>query len=295
MRQLNFYEKVLNHIFNYYGEYLDDELYLQMRYRVVFGKKLNLESPQSFYEKIQWLKLHDRKPLYHDMADKYMAREYIKDKVGEEYLVPLVGHWNNAISVNEDELPESFVIKCTHDSQSVRICKNKTEFDFDEMKSSFEKALKKDYSRYGREWAYRGIKPSVIAEELLTDESGVELKDYKFFCFNGEPRIIQVDYDRFVHHKRRIFDTSWNKIDVKITYDDDENKVIKRPEKFDEMMEISRTLSKNMAFLRVDLYYTDRIYVGELTFYPGGGFEPIVPYSCDLKWGEYLNLSNVGK
>ena len=290
MVELSFYEKVLNHIFNHYGSIFGDASYIKMRYRVVFGRRLNLKHPKSFYEKIQWLKLHDRKPVYHKMADKYGVREYVAGKVGEKYLVPLIGHWNSVDEIDIDALPKEFVIKCTHDSQSVRICNDKASFDFEEMKGSFSKALKIDYSAYGREWAYSGITPSVIAEKLLVDQSGVELKDYKFFCFNGEPKVIQVDYNRFTDHKRRLFSADWKELDVKITYHDDHNVVLERPEKLDEMLEICRKLSADMYFLRVDLYYNGDIYVGELTFYPGGGFEPMEPYSADLEWGSWLKI-----
>ena len=287
---MGLYVKVLNHLVNYYNGLFSDATFIKMRYRVIYEQRLDLKHPKSFNEKIQWLKLHDRKPLYKELADKYNVRKYIADKVGEEYLVPLVGHWEDVNSVNVNELPEKFVIKCTHDSQSVRICNDKSKFDFEEMRDSFAKALMIDYSVFGREWAYQGIKPSVVAEELLVDESGTELKDYKFFCFNGVPKIIQVDYNRFSGHKRRLFDTDWNEMDVKITYPDDKNIVLKRPDKLDEMISICKKLSEGIPFIRVDLYATDKVYVGELTFYPGGGFEPITPYSVDLEWGEWLKL-----
>lgn len=290
MEGLSFYEKVLNHLVNYYGFLFGDALYIKMRYRVIFGKSLNLKKPKSFYEKIQWLKLHDRREKYHMMADKYGVRNYVEDKVGSKYLIPLIGHWNAIEEVDEALLPEKFVIKCTHDSQSVRICNDKDDFDFDEIKRDFSKALTIDYSKYGREWAYSGIVPSIIAEELLTDQSGVELKDYKFFCFNGEPKVIQVDYNRFTGHKRRMFSPDWKQLDVKITYPDDPNVVLEKPDKLDEMLEICRKLSADMYFLRVDLYFNGEIYVGELTFYPGGGFEPIEPYEVDLEWGRLLHL-----
>lgn len=288
----SFYEKVLNYIVNHFGKLLPDRLLIQIRYRVIFHMHLHLKNPQTFNEKIQWLKLNDHNVLYHKMADKYEVREFVKERIGEQYLIPLLGHWETAEKIDFSTLPEQFVLKCTHDSQSIIICREKSKLNEEYVRSQLQKALDTDYSILGREWAYKGIRPTVVAEKLLVDESGYDLKDYKVFCFNGIPRFIQVDYDRFNGHKRRLYTTEWDIMPVKITYWDDPAFELKKPKFLDELLMVSKKLSADVPFLRVDCYITDKqIYFGELTFYPGCGFEPITPYSYDELWGEWLDIS----
>lgn len=199
--------------------------------------------------------------------------------------------WQKAEDIDFDSLPDQFVLKCTHDSQSIVICRDKAELNKKEAVRHLGDALKIDYSMLGREWAYHGIKPCIVAEELLTDESGDDLKDYKVFCFNGKPKFIQVDYDRFKGHKRRLYTVDWELMQTKITYPDDEDLIMPKPFFLDELLEMSRKLSKDIPFLRVDCYITEKqIYFGELTFYPGCGFEPITPDTDDTVWGEWLKL-----
>lgn len=226
------------------------------------------------------------------MADKYLMRKVVSNIIGDEYLVPLIGHWNQVEDIDYNSLPKEFALKCTHDSQSAVICVDKSKLDWEGVCSNLSKALKVDYSRYGREWAYRDLSATLIAEERLVDESGNDLKDYKVFCFNGTPKFIQVDYDRFTDHKRRFFDTEWNKIEgLKITYPDDDSFVINKPFCLDKMLELSSILAQKMIFLRVDWYVTkEKLYIGELTFYPGCGFEPIEPYDYDIMWGTWMKL-----
>lgn len=287
------YEKILNYLFNHFGKYMTDEILLRIRYRVIFHQKLNLKKPSAFNEKLQWLKLNDRKEIYHVMADKYKAREFVAGIIGKEYLIPILGAWNQAADIDFECLPKEFVLKCTHDSQSIVICKNKKELDDTKVRKNLENALKSDYYVLGREWAYKGIEPRIVAEELLVDESGDDLKDYKVFCFHGAPRFIQVDYDRFKDHKRRFYSLEWEKLDIKITYEDDVSRVISKPACLNELLESSRKLAKGTPFLRVDWYITEKqLYFGELTFYPGCGFEPITPYAYDMEWGKWINLSD---
>lgn len=288
---LRFYERILNYIFNHFGKYLPDGLLIRIRYRIVFHRPLHLKNPKTFNEKLQWLKLHDHNPEYHIMADKYKVREYIRNKIGDQYLIPLLGHWNTAEEITFSTLPDRFVLKCTHDSQSIVICTDKQRLDPNQVRAQLGKALNTDYASLGREWAYQGIRPSIVAEKLLVDESGYDLKDYKVFCFNGIPQFIQIDYDRFNGHKRRLYTVDWKLMDVKITYPDDPDFVLEKPVLLDELLDISRKLSEGIPFLRVDCYITkEQIYFGELTFYPGCGFEPISPSSYDEEWGTWLNL-----
>ena len=287
---MNLYERSLNYLFNHFGKAMPDSVLLRVRYRTVFHEPLHLKNPKTFNEKIQWLKLYDRNPEYHAMADKYAVRTYIGRVLGEKYLIPLLGVWQKAEDIDFKSLPDQFVLKCTH-SQSIVICHDKAKLDKEEAVRRLGEALKIDYSVLGREWAYHGIKPCIVAEELLTDESGDDLKDYKIFCFNGEPKFIQIDYDRFKGHKRRLYTTDWNLMETKITYPDDADLIMPKPIFLDELLKISKRLSKDIPFLRVDCYITEKqIYFGELTFYPGCGFEPITPDTDDALWGEWLKL-----
>lgn len=284
-----FYERVLNYAYNHWGQYMSDSLLLKVRYRITFHYSLNLKCPSTFNEKLQWLKLNDRKDVYHIMADKYEARNFVRENLGEEYLVPLLGSWDNAEDIEFTKLPKEFVLKCTHDSQSIVICKNKEKLDYKKTIETLKQGLQTNYYVLGREWAYKGIKPKVVAEKLLVDESKDDLKDYKVFCFHGEPKFIQIDYDRFKGHKRRFYSTNWEKLDFKITYADDASIIMPKPGCLQEMLKVSKILAKDVPFLRVDWYIVEnKLYFGEMTFYPGCGFEPIEPYSKDIEWGKWL-------
>lgn len=284
-----FYEKILNYLFNHYGNCMPDALLLKVRYRIIFHYPLRLNRVATFNEKLQWLKLHDRKEIYHVMADKYEARTFVEQKIGKQYLVPFLGVWENVHDIEFTMLPQEFVLKCTHDSQSIIICRDKKKLDIEHACKTLEQGLKTDYYSLGREWAYHGIRPRIIGEKLLTDESGDDLKDYKVFCFQGEPKFIQIDYDRFKGHKRRFYSLDWEKLDFKITYEDDEHIVMPKPECMQELLDVSRKLAEGTPFLRTDWYIVEnKIYFGEMTFYPGCGFEPIEPYSKDVEWGRWL-------
>ena len=286
-----FYEKMLNYAFNRWGKYMPDSLLLKVRYRVIFHYPLRWNKVSTFNEKLQWLKLNDRKEIYHIMADKYEARVFVKEKIGEKYLVPLLGVWKKAEDIDISALPNEFVLKCTHDSQSIIICKNKKELDFNAVCRTLNQGLQTDYYTLGREWAYKNITPKIVAEKLLVDESKDDLKDYKVFCFHGEPKFIQIDYDRFKGHKRRFYSTNWEKLDFKITYEDDVSIIMPKPHCLQEMLEVSRILAKDVPFLRTDWYIVEnKIYFGEMTFYPGCGFEPIEPYSKDVEWGKWISI-----
>lgn len=286
-----FYEKVLNYSFNHFGKFMSDAMLLKVRYRIIFHYPLKLNRVFTFNEKLQWLKLNDRKEIYHTMADKYEARVFVEQKIGSQYLVPLLGVWEKADDINIKTLPDEFVLKCTHDSQSIIICKNKKELDYNATCQILNQGLKTNYYSLGREWAYKNIKPRIIAEKLLVDESGDDLKDYKVFCFHGEPKFIQIDYDRFKGHKRRFYSINWEKLDFKITYEDDSSIIMPKPKCLQELLEVSRVLAKGTPFLRTDWYIVEnKIYFGEMTFYPGCGFEPIEPYSKDIEWGQWISI-----
>ncbi len=274
---------------------IPDKLYLQTRYRRIVGEKLNLKNPRTFNEKLQWLKLYDRKPIYTTMVDKYAAKKYVADIIGKEHIIPALGVWNHFDEIDFDGLPNQFVLKCTHDSASVVICKDKQSLNQKATKEKLERSLKRNYYFAGREWPYKNVKPRILAEKYMEDESGSELKDYKIFCFNGEPRLIQVDYNRFSGHKRNLYDTDWNYLEMMLEYPADPSKQIPRPERLEDMLFMARKLSDGMIFARVDFYSKDEeIYFGEITFYPGSGIEKFVPENWDMELGNWIKLPGGG-
>lgn len=276
---------------------MDDEKYLKLIYPRFIDEKLNLNNPKTFNEKLQWLKIHNRKKEYSIMVDKYAVREYIAKKLGNEYLIDLVGGpWDNAKDIDFNALPNQFVLKCTHDSKSVIICKDKSSFDTKTAIKKLNKHLKTNLYYGGREWPYKDVKPRIIAEKYMVDESGTELKDYKIFNFSGKPELIQVNFGRFENSRKNYYNTNWEYVPLECHFPTDKNTVIKKPDKLDKMLEFSALLSKDIPFLRTDFYsINDKIYFGELTFYPAGGFFGFNPPEWDKKLGDLIDLSLVKK
>lgn len=278
--------KVLNFL-----KFIPDKLILKIEYRMKIGKRLNLDTPITFNEKLQWLKLNDRNPLYTKMADKYEVREYIKQKIGEKYLVPLYGMWETVDEISFNTLPKEFVLKCTHDSGSLVLCQDKDKLDIIMVKKELKNRLKKNSFWYGREWVYKDIKPRVIAEKYLKDEKNPYLPVYKFFCFNGEPKIIQsIQNDKQENETIDYFDIEWNLLNIKQRFPNSKEPFMK-PSKLDEMLEIARKLSQNLIFLRVDLYLiNENIFFSENTFYPDAGYSIFEPEEWDRKLGDWIDL-----
>ncbi|MBO5952776.1 MAG: glycosyl transferase [Oscillospiraceae bacterium] len=271
---------------------MPDKPYLKLMYRSQMGKKLNLKNPISFNEKLQWLKLHDRNPLYSQLVDKYAVRKVVADAIGEEYLVPLVGGpWNSFDEIDFDTLPEQFVLKCTHDSGGVVICKDKALLDKAKAKAKLERSLNRNYYLSSREWPYKNVPRRIIAEAYLVDESGVELKDYKIFCFHGKAEYVEVDFNRHIEHKLNPYDFDWNPLNFCDASKNDYSANIPKPVRLEDMRRIAEKISAEHRFMRVDFYSIyDRVYIGELTLYPGSGFIQFEPRSMDLKYGELLRL-----
>lgn len=269
-----------------------EKWYLKRRFLKKVGYPLDLDNPKTFNEKLQWLKLHDRNPLYTKMVDKYEAKKYVADIIGEEYIIPTLGVWNHFDEIDFEQLPEQFVLKCTHDSGSIVICKDKATFDKKAAKKKLERGLRYNYYYAGGfEWPYKNVKPRIIAEKFMVDESRTELKDYKVFNFNGEPKIIQVDYDRFVEHKRNLYTTDWKYIEAAIEFATDESHQIPKPKRLDEMLKLASKLAANIPHVRTDFYsIDDKIYFGEMTFYHGAGFEKFTPEDFGLKLGNCVNI-----
>lgn len=274
-----------------FGKYISDKTYLKLLYETRIGKKLNLKNPITFDEKLQWLKLYGRKDEYTVWADKYEVRNYVAEKLGEQYLIPLLGVWNSADELKLDDLPEQFVLKCTHDSASVCICTNKKNFDWNAAMDKLQKSLNQNYYWHSREWPYKNITPRIIAEAYMTDESGTELKDYKIYTFGGEPYLIQVDFDRFHNHRRNLYTTEWEYIDETIEYSKDPNVKIAKPEHLEEMLECSRKLAVGTISLRTDFYSINgKIYFGEITFYQEAGFAHFEHEEFAKKLGDQIKL-----
>ena len=270
---------------------IKDEKFLKIKYFLIFRKKLNLDNPETFNEKLQWLKLYNRNSHYTNMVDKYEVKKYISDLIGKEYLIPTLGIYDNFDDINFEKLPNKFVIKCTHDSGSILICKDKSTIDIKKAKKKFNKAMKHNFSFFGREWAYKNVKPRIIIEEYMEDESLSELKDYKVFNFNGQPKLIQVDFNRFSGHKRNMYNTEWERLDMNLVYKINKDIQIEKPKKLKKILELSSILSKNSPFMRTDFYViNDRIYFGEITFYPESGFGRFIPEEYDKILGDLIEL-----
>lgn len=267
----------------------DDETVIREKYRNVFGRELDLENPKTFNEKIQWRILRDRKDIYTQLADKYLVRDYVKEKIGEEYLIKLLGVYEKAEDINYDSLPNKFVLKCNHDSGSVIICKDKSTFDRKAANKKLNFFLKRNFYYMTREWHYKNIKPLIICEEFL-EEDGKAPIDYKYHCLNNDVKFIQVDIGRFENHKRNNFDKNW-----KLTpfifgpkeYNFDNNyKRVEKPKKFEEMKKLALKIAEDFDYCRVDFYeVNEKIYFGEITFTPGAGLEVF----SDPKIGEELS------
>ena len=272
---------------------LPDKLYLQLLFRRVMGQKLNLDNPQTFNEKLNWLKLYDRKPEYSRMVDKYEAKKYVASIIGEEYIIPTYGVWNTFDDINFELLPNQFVLKCTHDSGSVIICRDKNTFDFDNAKKRINKALKRNLYLLGREWVYKDIKPRIIAEKLMTEKKRESINDYKFFCFDGTPKCLFIATDRHLgdeHVKFDFYDSQFNHLDI-VQLHEQSGKEIEKPLSFNEMLILSGLLSKGIPHVRIDFYEINgHPYFGEFTFYHHGGTIPFKTKEWDLILGTWINL-----
>lgn len=276
--------------------FIPDSVMLPLQYKIKLGRRLNLKNPQRYTEKLQWYKMHYRNPVMHQCVDKYQVREYIKKKGLEEILIPLIAHYDNIEKVEWDKLPEQFVMKTTHGGGglNVLVCKNKAELDFAEIKDklSFENNPVKQNTG-GREWAYYSLCPSLVVEELLVNQENpaAGMNDYKIFCYNGKPKYIVVDVDRYIGHKRNFYDVEWNNMHIGSDCPASDRE-IEKPVGFEKMLEIANKLSEGFPYVRVDLYNNGgKIYFGELTFYPWSGYVQFEPDEADYMFGNDFELS----
>ena len=297
-----FYDK--NYRFRYFrhkGYYnkLSDEEFVKLQFEREKGEKLDLEKPQTFDEKLQWLKLHDRQPIYTTLVDKYEVKKYIADKIGKQYVIPTLGLWDKAEDIDFDSLPNQFVLKTTHDSHGVVICKDKSKLNIEQAKQKLNESLHTNYYYYGREWPYKDVKPRVIAEKYMTDApESKELTDYKFYCFHGMADCVLVCFDREIGDpKFYFFDKEWKlKRHNKRGKEAPVDFTMPKPVCIDEMFHLAEVLSEGIPAVRVDLYQSNgHPYFGELTFYPQSGCDPNRLREADLYFGSLIDLSKVTK
>lgn len=273
--------------------FIPDETYLRIVYRIKTGEALNLNNPQTYTEKLQWLKLHDRQSVYSTMVDKYEVKEYITRLIGPGHVVPTLGVWKNFDEIDFKSLPQAFVLKCTHDSGGLVICRDKDRLDREKARKIIEKSLKTNFYWVGREWPYKNVEPRIIAERYLSSEGEECLTDYKFFCFDGEPQIIYISKDKAEDPRTDFFDVNGNVLPIRMR-DRNSDEPPQIPVQFDEMKEIARKLSYGLKHLRVDFYLLDgTIYVGELTFYHNGGFSLVRPQEWNKKIGQMINIDDL--
>ena len=278
---------------NGWANKMSDERFLRMIYFIKFHRPLNLKNPQTFNEKLQWLKLNDRRTEYTMIVDKYAVKDYVADIIGEKYIIPTLGVWNRPEDIEWDKLPNQFVLKTNHDggNYGIVICKNKKSFDKEKAIKRLSASLKRNVYKFGREWPYKNIIRKVFAEQYIEDGSSNDLPDYKFFCFNGEVKALFIGTERHSGDvKFDFFDAEFNHLDLVQTHPMS-GKDIQKPKNFEEMKDIAARLSKGIPHVRVDLYNVNgQIYFGEMTFYHHGGMQPFHPAHWDNDFGNWIKL-----
>ena len=277
---------------------LPDKLYLSILYRAKLKVKINWKNPKTFNEKLQWLKLYDRNPIYCSMVDKYEAKDFVSSKIGSEYVVPaLGGPWNSFEEIDFDQLPDQFVLKTTHDCGGVVICKNKANFDYQTAKKFINRHLRRNYYLPYREWPYKNVRPRIFAEAYLSALEDDDLKDYKFFCFHGVPKLMFIASQRQsedVETKFDFYDMEYNHLPIINGHPNAEHPP-ERPENFERMKELAAVLSEGIPHLRVDFYECNgRVYLGELTFSHWGGVVRFEPEEWDARIGAWIDLEKIG-
>lgn len=274
-------------------KFLSDKTYLSIKFKYIFGRKIDWNNPKTFNEKLQWLKVYNRKPEYTGLVDKYEVKKHISKVLSEQYVIPTLGIWNSFDEIDFDALPDQFVLKCTHDSGGLVVCKDKKKLDIEEARRKINQSLQNNYFYSGREWPYKNVKPRIIAEQYMADN----LRDYKLFCFDGVPRMTLVCSERFTKDglKEDFYDEAWSHLDVQRPAHGNAVLPIQRPKQYELMKELAAKLSDKMPFARIDFYEIDeKVYFGEITFFPASGFEKFKPDEWDLKLGEWIKLPTGG-
>lgn len=264
------------------ARFLPDRLYIKSRYKICFGRPLRLNPPRSFNEKISWLMLNDRDPRNHLLVDKVRVKEIVSSLIGSEHVIPTLGVWRSASEIDFESLPEAFILKCNHDSGSAIICNDKSTFDVEEARASLQKSLNIDYYKFSREWCYKDVPRRILAEPLLNPD-GSHLDDYRFFCSGGEPRLVYVSTAGHIN----FLSPDWRLLPFARTDYPPQATLPEKPSKFEEMLEISRILSRGKRFVRVDLYQVDEVVLfAELTLSPSSGMMPLASAEQDIELGK---------
>lgn len=272
---------------------LPDKLFINLKFFKMFKRFVDFKNPKTYSEKLQWLKLYDRKPLYTTIVDKYLVKKYVEEKIGAKYVIPLLGVWRHFDEIDFSKLPDQFVLKTNHDCGGVVVCKDKNSFDKEAAKDKLERHLNTNYFWEHREWPYKNVNPCIFAEKYMVDESGYELKDYKWFCFDGEPKALFIAQDRDNPNEETKFDfydMDFNHLPIKNGHP---NSSVRRekPVGFDEMKELAKVLSSGFIHVRVDFYnISGQIYFGELTFFHWSGFVKFEPKEWDYTFGSWIKL-----
>ena len=275
---------------------MSDQKFLDLCFDYYLGKKINWKNPQTYNEKLQWLKIYDRQDRYTKMVDKYEAKEYVKNIIGEEYIIPTIGIYDKFENIDFEKLPQQFVMKCTHDSVGLVICKDKKNLNIKEAKRKINQCLKVNYFNCWKEWPYKNVKPRIIIEKYMTNDDSDGINDYKFFCFNGKVKLLFIATDRVNENEETKFDfydENFNHLPIKNGHP---NALVppSKPLNFEKMKELAEILSKDIPHLRVDFYEINgKIYFGELTFSHWAGMVPFEPEEYDLILGNWIDISNI--
>lgn len=275
----------------------NDALYLKVRYRLKMGKKLNLRNPVTFNEKLQWLKLYDRNPLYTLLVDKVKVKDWVAERIGSKYIIPTLGVWKDPDEIDFDALPNRFVLKCNHNSgMGMCICRDKSKLNVEAVKAGLREGIQQNYFLHGREWPYRDVPRRILAEQYMEDNSVGSLEDYKVMCFGGKAWCTFTCTERFSDEGLKVtfFDRDWKRLPFTRHYPSSD-KSIPRPKAYDEMLRLAEQLSNGIPFARIDFYEIQgQLYFGEITFYPGSGLEEFTPETWDDRLGELIILPNGG-
>ncbi len=270
-----------------------DKVYLNNKFKQVFGRDIDWKNPTTYNEKLQWLKVYDRNPLYTQLVDKYEVRKYVAEKIGEEYLIPCLGVWDQFEDIDFNSLPNQFVLKCTHDSASVVLCKDKETFDLISAQQKLTRHLRRNFFYNAREWPYKNVKPRIIAEQYMEDASTRELRDYKFFVFAGKVKSLFIASDRQKDHdllKFDFFDNEFRHMDVRHGHPNS-SELPEKPERFGEMKALAEKIASELPQARVDFYECNgQIFFGEITFFHHSGFVPFEPQKWDEIFGSWICL-----
>lgn len=298
------YKKIIKRLFSqkYYlrtmalvklAPLFSDRKYLELMFPMRVGYKLNLDNPQTYNEKLQWLKLYDRRPEYTQMVDKVEAKKYVANIIGEEHIIPTIAVYDRVEDINFETLPNQFVLKCTHDSGGIVVCKDKSKLNKKAALAKLKRGLSRNYYYQNREWPYKNVKPRIIAEHYMEDSQTKELRDYKFFCFNGKVRCFKIDFGRFIEHHANYYDRDgcllpWGEIHCPPKPEAE----VQVPDNLKDMIVCAEIISKELPFVRVDLYsLANHIYFGEITFFPASGMGQFTNVKHDYELGSWLQLS----